>query len=1150
MVDGYLNFDTKINTKGFVSGVGKLGDKLAFLKSKLSGIAVTVGAVFGVKKIIDFGKAAVEAAANVNAANSAMTQTFGALEQAATDAMQRIADESGIVRTRLQSAGTQIFAFAKSAGMDGPTALNMMEDALRVAADSAAYYDRSLEDTTETLKSFLKGNFANDAALGISCTETTRNAAANKLYAKSYRELSEAQKQLVLLQMVKDANRLSGAEGQAAREADGWENVLGNLKETWKQLLAVIGQPALHAAVSVVKALTAALAALTEYAKAAVGALSELFGWETAETGAVASNIAESVTEQDNLTDATEKTAKAQKDLLSIDEMHTVGAKDTGDSGGNTAAETVSVAPAIDKKETEKQANKLTEKLKRMLEPIRLAWELDGPALIEQAKETAQNIKGVFKSIAKSIGKVWTNGTGLRTMRNLLRYATDFLGVIGDIAGAFQRAWDAEERGTKNIQAAFDEFNALLDLIHAIRQAWRDAWNNGNGESILGHIIDMATGMNRIKANLMTGFTEAWNDNDTGVRFFDGILKTVDSVLTTFDGIVSDTAAWAETVDFAPLLSGLADLSQALAPLADTVGEGLREFWNDVCLPMGQWFIEKGIPGAITLVQRGIEDLNTAIQALKPYLEWFVDELAKPVGNFLGDAFEVFTDKDFRPSEIFEGLGAEIADGTFWDTWAEGAKSMFSGTELTKNMEKFGEGVYDFFAGIGDAVSDFEHWFDSAFVSIDNFFIGIGQFFSDFEDELEGVGESVADTVHSIGEWFGNLWDGIKKTFSGIAKWFGDKFTAAKNAVTKAFSNIGAWFSARWTDIKNAFSAAGAWFADKFRAAYNGICNVFKSIGNWFAERWQDIKDALASVKTWFADKFKAAYDAVCAAFKAIGTWFADRWSDIKNVFAKVKDWFAEKFRAAYDAVTGIFKSIGSWFGDRWQNIKDVFAKVGTWFSEKFQAAYDGITGIFKSIGGWFKARWDDITGAFSSVGTWFKDKFQSAYDTLTGIFSGVGAFFDGIWQGIKDGVKKVVNFVIDGLNGMIEKVESGINFIVDGLNSLLSFTLPDWLPDWMGAGKTFSLDIPHAELPRIPRLAQGTVVPANYGNFLAVLGDNKREPEIVAPESAIRKAVAAELSALKTGGDITVKLICDGRVLAQTVQKYELKNRRATNGG
>jgi phage-related protein len=262
-------------------------------------------------------------------------------------------------------------------------------------------------------------------------------------------------------------------------------------------------------------------------------------------------------------------------------------------------------------------------------------------------------------------------------------------------------------------------------------------------------------------------------------------------------------------------------------------------------------------------------------------------------------------------------------------------------------------------------------------------------------------------------------------------------------------------------------------------------------------------------------------------------------------VFAKIKTWFAEKFQSAYDAVTDIFRNIGSWFGERWTDIKKVFAKIKSWFSEKFSSAYDAVTDVFKGIGNWFKSRWDDITSAFSSVGDWFQEKFQKAYDSLTSIFSGVGEFFDGIWDGIKDGVKSIVNTVIECLNGMIGKVESGINLIVDGLNSLFTFSLPDWL-----GGKTFSLDIPHAELPRIPMLAQGTVVPANYGNFLAVLGDNKREPEIVAPESAIRKAVAAEISALKTGGDITVKLICDGRVLAQTVQKYDLKNRRASNGG
>lgn len=202
-------------------------------------IGKAVATYFAVDKIVAFGKACIETAANVKAANSQFEQTFGTMQDKASAAMKSVAEESGILQTRLQGVGTSIYAFAKTTGMDSAQALTLMQDALKVTADSAAYYDRSLEDTAESLKSFLKGNYENDAALGLSCTETTRNTAANKLYGKSFKDLSEAQKQLTLLQMVKDANELSGAMGQAAREADGWENVTGNLKESWKQFQAV-----------------------------------------------------------------------------------------------------------------------------------------------------------------------------------------------------------------------------------------------------------------------------------------------------------------------------------------------------------------------------------------------------------------------------------------------------------------------------------------------------------------------------------------------------------------------------------------------------------------------------------------------------------------------------------------------------------------------------------------------------------------------------------------------------------------------------------------------------------------------------------------------------------------------------------------------
>lgn len=231
----------------------KSQDKITEAFKKIGTAVITY---FAADKIISFGKSCIETAASVKASNSQFEQTFKGIETEASNAMKNVADSSGILQTRLQGVGTQIYAFAKSSGADSTEALSLMEEALQAAADGAAYYDKSLEDTSDSLMSFLKGNFANDAALGVSCTETTRNAKATELFGQKYSELSEVQKQQTLLKMVTDAQELSGAMGQASREADGYENVMGNLKEAWKQFQAIIGAPTLELLIPIVQKCT------------------------------------------------------------------------------------------------------------------------------------------------------------------------------------------------------------------------------------------------------------------------------------------------------------------------------------------------------------------------------------------------------------------------------------------------------------------------------------------------------------------------------------------------------------------------------------------------------------------------------------------------------------------------------------------------------------------------------------------------------------------------------------------------------------------------------------------------------------------------------------------------------------------------------
>lgn len=249
-----------INNQEANENIDETTDKASGAQSKIvesfKKIGTAVVTYLAADKIIELGGACIDAASDAQAMESQFTQVFGELESQAAQNLSGIADAAGIAETRMKGSYTKIAAFAKTTGMETADALSVADRAMIAVADSAAFYDRTLEETTESLQSFLKGNFENDAALGLSCTEVTRNAAAVKLFGDEYKNLTEQQKQLTLLQMVEDANALSGAFGQASRESATWTNQTGNLKQAWTDFQAVIGQNFLEPAITAVMKVT------------------------------------------------------------------------------------------------------------------------------------------------------------------------------------------------------------------------------------------------------------------------------------------------------------------------------------------------------------------------------------------------------------------------------------------------------------------------------------------------------------------------------------------------------------------------------------------------------------------------------------------------------------------------------------------------------------------------------------------------------------------------------------------------------------------------------------------------------------------------------------------------------------------------------
>ena len=207
--------------------------------------------------------------------------------------------------------------------------------------------------------------------------------------------------------------------------------------------------------------------------------------------------------------------------------------------------------------------------------------------------------------------------------------------------------------------------------------------------------------------------------------------------------------------------------------------------------------------------------------------------------------------------------------------------------------------------------------------------------------------------------------------------------------------------------------------------------------------------------------------------------------------------------------------------------MRDTFLSFLDWLDEKTGGRLSGIIDFFKGL---FTTLFEDIKKNFGNIMDAVEEIFGGIVNFIAGVFTqdwdraweGVKSIFSGIWNGMISVLETAINFFIKGINWLIEKINT------------ISFTVPDWVP--LVGGKTVGIHIPLISEVSIPRLAAGTVVPPNR-EFMAMLGDNKTETEVVSPLSTIRQAMAEALEASGFGGgNIEVNLVVDGATLARVI--------------
>lgn len=1123
MADGTLIFDTRINSSGFENGKKSITKSCSSMQDAFAKLGTTIAATLGVQQIINFGKTCVNSAKE---AGDALLGLKSIVEGQGRDFAQAQEFLNDYISDGLVPLSNAVTAYKNlaSRGYDD----SQIQAVMLALKDSATYGRQANLTLGDAVQSATEG-LKNENSILVDNAGVTKNVAVMwKEYASSigtsYTNLTKQQKIQAEVNGILEETKFQ--TGDASTMANSFSGQLSRLSTNFVNFKIAIGDVLINAVQPLIAYFNTALLTMTKFVKM----FSKALGLESYSTSAgetnnssesldntasqVSDEIAESTENQNELTKAVEETAKAEeRSLAGFDEINKLSENasnssttaDTVDTANTTGTTSVTSQTIEIKTDTTPVKSAFAELLTQFAEPIKLAFESNKAELVSSVQSAVTNIKELILSIGQSFMAVWTNGTGELYISNILVLLSDVFYIIGDIAQAFKTAWNDDGTGQALIQSYFDRWNALLELIHIFADDFRAVWNNDTGETVCSNILQIITNINNTVTNLRKNFAVAWQENNTGRAILQSIFNIFNIILGTVRNITKHTAEWSETLDFSPLLKSIQGLLEELEPLTENIGAGFEWLFENVLTPLASWTIEDVLPAFLDVLAGAISLVNSVIEVFKPLAEWLWDTFLEPIAKWTGGIIV----------SVLKSLAGALTGISDWITEHQEGVTQFL------KLAGIGAAIL----GVSSAVQKLASGF-SLISTVISLVSGAASFLAPIISSLTsviGLLTNPITLVIAVGMLLIAHWDEVKEVAINCWNNITEKFENAVTFIKDIFSGIGEWFSKRWEEIKAVFSVVGNWFKEQFQQAWDNITVIFSVLGSWFSKRWEDVKSALAFVDSWLGDKFQQAWDNITAVFSVLGSWFSNRWEEVKAVFSVVGSWFREQFQQAWDNITAVFSILGGWFSNRWEDVKSALAFVNSWLGDKFQQAWNNITSVFSVLGGWFSNRWEDVKSAFSKVGSWFTDIFQSAYDGITGIFSNIGGWFGGIWEDVKDGAKWGVNGIVDIINGLIGKAEDAVNFIIDCINSL-HFDIPDFVPGIGGTSVGFN--IPYVNLPEVPHLATGTVIPANYGEFLAVLGDNKKEREFVSPESALKTAFAEVLSQFSGNqGDIVINL-------------------------
>lgn len=568
---------------------------------------------------------------------------------------------------------------------------------------------------------------------------------------------------------------------------------------------------------------------------------------------------------------------------------------------------------------------------------------------------------------------------------------------------------------------------------------------------------------------------------------------------------------------------------------------------------------------------------DTLIQAQKPADEEYkgptpdemfkteqVSEKTKDMVNGISGAMDSVKAKLLDVGKVVEngflkGLGnfKPVLKGLSQDLQSIGTnlKDIFSDTDVLSAADRFALSFADMVGKIAGAYASIGLTIAANVVG------GIESYLSKNTDRIKGWLIRMFDVGAEINRIYGDFFVAFADVFSVFSSQTAQDITGS---VIQIFADVFGGvieLTARFTrDMLDMILTPFIQNKDKIKTAIMETLEPVKVI-----------IEGIASTVRKFVDGAVKLYDEhlnpLFASIRNGLTQLVDAWLDaFNNYIAPVLDKLADKFKEVMEGPVGdAIDSAMNLIGKLIDVVRLLWEKVMLpFFMWIINTLYPILAPALEAIGKVFIGVFGGIAELVSAV----FDILSGLIDFIVGAFTldwaraweGIKQIFSGVWKGIKAIVETIINAIVDLVIGLVNTVAQAVGKIIDYFDKGQSKANSS---GFGGGGRAFSISSysasPYAAYSNnIPQLATGTVVPPKAGNFLAMLGDNNKDYEVVSPLGTIKQAVLEAIGEAGGlgGGTVQADLILDGTKFGQLVYKYNNKEndrvgvRMVTNGG